>query len=206
MCQLIAANCICDPITETIWPIQSSRKSRWRRDENAVCRWTESGLEAGKGSVDDIRDDAIIVALSIFDNEPAKDQILQMRFTIIHSLRVALLLGLLTGSALACKRFGLGMGCAPATIRGLVGGEANDTYVVQVRKGRQLTVEISWKKEDDNTASFGMGASKDLEPISFGKESNGGRKWVGKVPKTGDYFIEVVAHPRAHYVLKVRIK
>jgi hypothetical protein len=162
--------------------------------------------EAGKGSVDDIRTDAIIVALSIFDNERAKDQMLQMRFTIIHSLRVALMLGVLTASAFAQpmpkpKRFH-----APATIRGLVGGEANNTYVVHVRKGRQLTVEISWKKEDDNKASFGMGGSKDLEPLSFGKESNGGRKWVGKVPKTGDYFIEVVAHPRAHYVLKVSVK
>jgi hypothetical protein len=95
---------------------------------------------------------------------------------------------------------------APATIRGLVGGEANDTYVVHVRKGHQLTVEISWKKEDANTASFGVSASKDLAPVSFGKESNGGRKWVGKVPKTADYFIEVVAHPSAHYVLKVTAK
>jgi hypothetical protein len=75
-----------------------------------------------------------------------------------------------------------------------------------VRKGQTLTVEISWKKEDDNTASFGMGANKDLEPVSFGKESNGGRTWSGRVPKTGDYFIEVVAHPRADYVLKVRVR
>jgi len=131
---------------------------------------------------------------------------LQMRFTIIQSLRVALVLGLLTASAFAQPMPKPKRLHAPATIRGLVGGEANDTYVVHVRKGRQLTVEISWKKEDDNKASFGMGASKDLEPLSFGKESNGGRKWVGKVPKTGDYFIEVVAHPRAHYVLKVRVK
>jgi hypothetical protein len=29
---------------------------------------------------------------------------------------------------------------------------------------------------------------------------------VGKVPKTGDYFIEVVAHPRADYVLKVAVR
>src|SRR5258708_841794 len=38
MCQLIAANCICDPVTETIWPIHNRRKSRCRRDENAVWR------------------------------------------------------------------------------------------------------------------------------------------------------------------------
>jgi len=129
-----------------------------------------------------------------------------MRFTVIHSLRAALVLALLTASAIAQPLTKAKRVHAPTTIRGLVGGESNDTYVVHVRKGHQLTVEISWKKEDDNTASFGMGSSKDLEPVSFGKESHGGRKWVGKVPKTGDYFIEVVAHPSAHYVLKVRVK
>ena len=129
-----------------------------------------------------------------------------MRLTVIHSSRLALILGILATSALAQPMAKPKRVHSPTTIRGLVGGEANDTYVVHVRKGRQLMVEISWKKEDDNTASFGMGASKDLEPVSFGKESNGGRKWVGKVPKTGDYFIEVVAHPSAHYVLKVKIK
>ena len=95
---------------------------------------------------------------------------------------------------------------APATVRGLVGGEANDTYVVRVRKGRVLTVQISWRSEDNNTASFGVGNSPTLEPVSFGKEYNGGRKWVGKVPRTGDYFVEVVAHPSAHYVLKITVK
>jgi hypothetical protein len=129
-----------------------------------------------------------------------------MGLTVIHSLRAAVILGVLATSVIAQPQTKPKRVHAPATIRGLVGGESNDTYVVHVRKGRQLTVELSWKKEDDNTASFSMGGSKDLEPVSFGKESNGGRKWVGKVPKTGDYFIEVVAHPSAHYVLRVRVK
>src|SRR5437588_6177684 len=38
MCQVMAASCICDPITETIWPIQSKRKSRWRSDAKALWR------------------------------------------------------------------------------------------------------------------------------------------------------------------------
>lgn len=95
---------------------------------------------------------------------------------------------------------------APATVRGLVGGESHEAYVIRVPKGRSLSVEISWRREDNNTASFGVGKSADFEPVTFGKESENGKKWVGKVPRTGDYFIEVVAHPRAHYVLKVRIK
>ena len=129
-----------------------------------------------------------------------------MRLTLNHAVLAAIILGVLATSAFAQPQFKPKRVHAPATIKGLVGGEANETYVVHVRKGRVLTVELSWKKEDDNTASFGMGTSKDLEPAKFGKESNGGRKWVGKVPKTGDYYIEVVAHPRAHYVLKVRVK
>jgi hypothetical protein len=128
-----------------------------------------------------------------------------MRFTLINSLRVAFIMGLLATSALAQPMAKPKRMHAPATIRDMVGGEANVTYVLHVRKGQTLTVEISWKKEDDNTASFSMGMNKDLEPVTFGKESNGGRKWVGKVPRTRDYYIEVVAHPRADYVLKVRI-
>lgn len=95
---------------------------------------------------------------------------------------------------------------APATVRGLVGGESHEAYVVRVPKGRTLTVEISWRSEDNNTASFGVGTNADFEPVTFGKESADGKRWTGKVPRTGDYFIEVVAHPRAHYVLKVTIK
>jgi hypothetical protein len=95
---------------------------------------------------------------------------------------------------------------APVTIRGLVGGESHEAYVVRVSKGRSLTIEISWRSEDNNTASFGVGTNADFEPVTFGQESADGKKWVGKVPRTGDYFIEVVAHPRAHYVLKVTIK
>ena len=129
-----------------------------------------------------------------------------MRLTVIHSLRLMLLLGVLATSAFAQPRTKPKRVQAPATIRGLVGGESNDTYVVHVRKGRQLTVEISWKKEDDNSASFSVTDSRDGGTISFGKESDGGRKWTGKVPRTGDYFIEVVAHPSAHYVLKIKLK
>jgi hypothetical protein len=111
-------------------------------------------VEAGKGSVDDIRNDAIIVATSIFDKGRARDRMTPTRERVIHSLWVALVLGILATSAFTQplpkpKRLH-----APATIRGLVGGEANDTYVMHVRKGKVFTVEISWKKEDDNTASF----------------------------------------------------
>ncbi len=161
---------------------------------------------AGKGSVDDIRNGAIIVATSLFDNTGSERIRLPMPLTVIHSLRLVLIIGIVSLSAFAQPRAKPKRVHVPTTIRGLVGGEANDTYVFRVRKGRQLTVEISWKKEDDNTASFSVTDSLDGGAISFGKESDGGRKWTGKVRKTHDYFIEVVAHPSAHYVLKIGIK
>lgn len=117
-----------------------------------------------------------------------------------------LLLGILATSAWAQPQTKPKRVKAPATIRGLIGGEAGDWYVVRIARGRQLIVEISWKKEDDNTATFSVTESRDGGTISFGKESDGGRKWTGKAPKTADYFIEVMAHPSAHYVLKLKIK
>jgi hypothetical protein len=134
------------------------------------------------------------------------DRIPIIRLTIIQSLRLLAIVGVLATTALAQPQAKPKRVHAPTTIRGLVGGEANDTYVIHVRKGRTLTVEISWKKEDDNTASFSVTDSRDGGPISFGQESNGGRKWSGNVPKSADYFIEVVAHPAAHYVLKLMVK
>src|SRR5262245_16306840 len=124
----------------------------------------------------------------------------------IYSLRLIFVVAILAAPVSAQTESKPKRVHAPATLRRLVGGEANDTYVVRVRKGQRLTVQISWRKEDDNTASFGVGSSPALEPVSFGKEYDEGRKWVGTVPKTGDYFIEVVAHPSAHYVLKISVK
>jgi hypothetical protein len=127
----------------------------------------------------------------------------QLRSTVIHSFGVAFILSILATSAFAQPQPKPKRVHAPATIRGLVGGESNDTYVIHLRKGQLLTIQISWKKEEDNRASFSVTDSQNGGTISFGKESNGGRKWVGRVPKTGDYFIEVVAHPSAHYVLRI---
>src|SRR5262245_40251348 len=43
---------------------------------------------------------------------------------------------------------------SPATVKGLIGGESHDSYVIRVRKGQVMTVQISWEREDDNHASF----------------------------------------------------
>lgn len=91
-------------------------------------------------------------------------------------------------------------------VRGFVGGEAQDHYVIRARKGQRMTVRITWRKEDDNSASFSVSPdSENAEPLA-GQESDGGKRWVGRIPKTGDYLISVVAHPSARYTLVVTVR
>jgi hypothetical protein len=91
-------------------------------------------------------------------------------------------------------------------VRGFVGGESHDSYVIRARKGQALTVRLSWRREGDNRASLSVSEAPDFysaEPAKFGTEYDGGRRWEGRIPKTGDYYIYVVAHPSARYALKV---
>ena len=97
----------------------------------------------------------------------------------------------------------------PSAVRGYIGGEAHDSYVVRARRGRVLVVEISWRKDGDNRAEFTVSRGSNFfnkSPVKFGKETNGGKKWSGKIPQTGDYYIYVVAHPTARYTLRVRYR
>lgn len=98
---------------------------------------------------------------------------------------------------------------SPATVRGFIGGETHDAYVIRARKGQTLTVRLSWRGEGGSRAEFGVSESPDYysgEPVRFGTRSGGGRRWAGRVPLTGDYYIDVVAHPAARYTLRVSVK
>ncbi|HEX6715575.1 MAG TPA: hypothetical protein VF088_00605 [Pyrinomonadaceae bacterium] len=97
---------------------------------------------------------------------------------------------------------------SPASVRGFIGGESHDSYVIHATKGHTMTVKISWRKEGDNRASFTITESPSFfesEAVEFGKTSEDDTEWTGKIPKTGDYYIYVVAHPTAHYKLTVII-
>jgi hypothetical protein len=97
----------------------------------------------------------------------------------------------------------------PAHVRGFIGGESHDGYVVRARKGSLLTVRLSWRREGDNRASLNVSESPDFysgEPAKFGAEYNDGRQWTGRIPRTGDYYVYVVAHPSANYTLKVNVR
>jgi hypothetical protein len=96
-----------------------------------------------------------------------------------------------------------------AAVRGFVGGESHDGYVIRARKGQLLTVRLSWRPEGDNRASLSVSRSPDFysgEAARFGAEYDGGRRWAGRVPQTGDYYVYVVAHPSARYTLRVNVR
>lgn len=98
---------------------------------------------------------------------------------------------------------------SPAAVKGYVGGEAHDSYVIRAQKGRTLTVNISWRRGANDRAEFSVSRSANFytsSPVNFGGESNGGKRWRGKIPKTGNYYIYVVAHPTAKYTLRVESK
>ncbi len=97
----------------------------------------------------------------------------------------------------------------PATARGTVGGEAHKSYVIRARKGQTLRVNISWRRAGDNRAEFTVSRQLDFfssAPVKFGKEADKGNVWAGKIPKTGDYYIYVVAHPTARYTLRAKLR
>ncbi len=98
---------------------------------------------------------------------------------------------------------------SPAVVKGEIGGEAHDSYVIRARKGQTMTVRISWRRKDNNRAEFSISRSANFfegETVKFGKESNRGKTWRGKIPRTGDYYIYVVAHPTAYYTISVTLQ
>lgn len=88
---------------------------------------------------------------------------------------------------------------SPATVKGFIGGESHDSYVIHAREGQNMTVQISWRPErhkelGDNRAEFSVSESPNFDgdgQVKFGKESNNGKRWSGKIPKTGNYYIYV---------------
>ena len=102
---------------------------------------------------------------------------------------------------------------SPAITRGLIGGESHNSYVIRARKGQIMTVHISWRPErtesGDNQAEFFVGTLPNFDgggQVQFGKESQKGKRWSGRIPRTGDYYIYVNAYPTAHYTLRVTVR
>ncbi|MEO7507171.1 MAG: hypothetical protein ABIZ95_08050 [Pyrinomonadaceae bacterium] len=93
-------------------------------------------------------------------------------------------------------------------VHGEVGGEAHDAYVIYARKGQKLTVRLAWIAAGENRAEFSVSRSANFyesTPVKFGRESYAGDRWSGTIPRSGNYYIYVVAHPSADYTLKVTL-
>lgn len=96
-----------------------------------------------------------------------------------------------------------------STAKGFIGGESHDSYVIRGRKGETLSVRIYWGVAGENRCEFTVSESPNAytgEPVAFGTRSDNDKHWTGKIPKTRDYYINVVAHPTAHYTLSVTQK
>lgn len=98
---------------------------------------------------------------------------------------------------------------SPAIVSGLIGGESHHAYVIHATKGKTMTVQLEWRNEDANRAEFtvsDMPGFFEAVPVTFGKESDNRRRWTGKIPKTANYYVYIVAHPTARYNLRVSLK
>jgi hypothetical protein len=98
---------------------------------------------------------------------------------------------------------------SPAVVKGNIGGESHDSYVIHAKKGNLMIVDISWVPDGENTASFSMSESPNFfssGPIGFGRESENGKRWTGRIPRTRNYYIYVVGRPIADYRLKVTVR
>jgi len=101
----------------------------------------------------------------------------------------------------------------PATVRGTIGGESHDSYVIRARKGQMMTVRLSWREERNelgiNQAQFYVSELANFGgegAVKFGKESHNGNRWSGRIPRTKNYYIYVMAHPIADYTLRVTVR
>ena len=95
------------------------------------------------------------------------------------------------------------------TVSGEIGGEAHDSYVIRARKGQRMTIQITWTKEENNKAEFKVSESANFyggEMVRFGQTTYLEDKWTGRIPKTGDLYIYVVAHPSAKYKLRITFR
>src|SRR5687768_352616 len=68
---------------------------------------------------------------------------------------------------------------SPATVRGTIGGESHDSYVIRARKGQMMTVQLSWRQERSelgaNQAQFYVSELADFGgegAVKFGMESD----------------------------------
>ena len=129
---------------------------------------------------------------------------------LIRTLLAATLIGLtipntvLSQNAPEPLRLRFPRGKNTTTAKGFVGGEATDYYVVHVRAGRKLIIHAISRRKRTQVSVAEAGSDSYVK----GKQSdNDLTRWVGTVPRTTDYVIQVNVYPYAErYTLKVTLR
>jgi hypothetical protein len=87
----------------------------------------------------------------------------------------------------------------PLRVSNTVGGNYIDSYVVHLKKGQKLHVQVENRTERSRVYFDTVLAGTDKR---FGRDSSE-NSWSGVAPKTGDYEIRLIAFPAAKYSLLV---
>lgn len=87
----------------------------------------------------------------------------------------------------------------PTGVSNIVGGNYIDSYVVHLKKGQELHVQVENKTASSRVYFDTVVAGTETR---FGRDSSE-NSWSGVAPRTGDYEIRVIAYPAAEYKLRV---
>jgi len=85
----------------------------------------------------------------------------------------------------------------PIEVSNTVGGTYLDSYVVHLKQGQELHVQVENKTDHSKVYFDTVLAGTETR---FGSDSSE-NSWSGVVPKSGDYEIRLVAYPAANYKL-----
>jgi len=88
----------------------------------------------------------------------------------------------------------------PVVIVDTIGGDSHNIYAVRLRKGQRLRLKI--RNLTGNGSHVYFDTVWAITDKRFGKDISE-TEWSGVAPKTGDYWIRVVAYPTARYRLKL---
>jgi len=86
----------------------------------------------------------------------------------------------------------------PIEVSNTVGGIHVDSYVVQLKKGQQLQVQVENETEHAKVSFDVVLAGTEKR---FGSDTSE-NSWSGVVPESGDYEIRLIAYPVANYKLR----
>ncbi len=90
------------------------------------------------------------------------------------------------------------------SVDGYVDVDNYDGYIINARKGQMLTVRIR-RASNVSLKISQTGNYYRAVQLGGGKFSNGGRRWTGKIPASGDYYIFVNARQPVNYKIIAKV-